>query len=332
MKKKMFLSLLIIIATVILQCSVITATEQVEVEGNINFQLENRTLEFKQYAIGTDYEGKLALILVFDYCNKSENASAAAYDFYIQVFQKGIERDFATLSFDGEWSEERGNYSKEVKDGATLTICTGFLLEDAVSPVDVEVQELVNWDETQGMTIDISQFSGETSAATEESESSADWETMYNELLADYEDLQEEYNILLAELEKYENGNAENEIGTTPVQETEAPLPEAQVEVANTSSMTKGQENALKAAQQYLSIMSFSHDGLVEQLEYEGYSNEDAVFAVDNCGADWNEQAAKSAEQYLSIMSFSRSGLIEQLEYDGYTNSQAVYGAEANGY
>ncbi|MCA5960456.1 Ltp family lipoprotein [Blautia sp. RD014234] len=38
---------------------------------------------------------------------------------------------------------------------------------------------------------------------------------------------------------------------------------------------------------------AFSYSGLVEQLEYEGFSNESSTFAVDNCGADWNEQAAK---------------------------------------
>ena len=68
------------------------------------------------------------------------------------------------------------------------------------------------------------------------------------------------------------------------------------------------------------------------QLEYEKYSHEEAVYAADHCGADWNEQAAKKAEAYLDIMSFSRQGLIDQLEYEGFTHDQAVYGAEQNGY
>ena len=70
----------------------------------------------------------------------------------------------------------------------------------------------------------------------------------------------------------------------------------------------------------------------MSQLEYEQYTHEEAVYAVDNCGADWNEQAARSAKEYLDIMSFSREGLIEQLEFDGFTNEQAVYGVEQNGY
>lgn len=95
---------------------------------------------------------------------------------------------------------------------------------------------------------------------------------------------------------------------------------------------TMGEKNALSKAHTYLSIKGFSHSGLVEQLEFDGFTHDEAVYAVDNCGADWNEQATKSAKTYLEIMSFSKQGLIEQLEFDGFTNDQAVYGAEANGY
>ena len=78
--------------------------------------------------------------------------------------------------------------------------------------------------------------------------------------------------------------------------------------------------------------MAFSYAGLVEQLEYEGYTHDEAIYGVDHCGADWFEQAAKSAKEYLSYMSFSRSGLIEQLKFEGFTQDQAEYGVEQNGY
>ena len=55
-------------------------------------------------------------------------------------------------------------------------------------------------------------------------------------------------------------------------------------------------------------------------------------YAVDNCGADWNEQAAKKAKDYMDIFSFSKEELIKQLEYEGFTYEQAVYGAAAVGY
>lgn len=91
---------------------------------------------------------------------------------------------------------------------------------------------------------------------------------------------------------------------------------------------TTGEKNALKAAKNYLNLMPFSYEGLIDQLEYEGYTTAEAAYAADNCGANWNEQALKSAKTYLDLMPFSYSGLIDQLEYEKYTPAQAAYGAD----
>ncbi len=118
----------------------------------------------------------------------------------------------------------------------------------------------------------------------------------------------------------------------TPI-ETPNSTPTSDTPLSNNNpSETLGQKNALKTAKAYLSYTSFSYTGLIKQLEYEKYSSEDAKYAADNCGADWNEQAAKMAKSYLDYSSFSRDSLITQLEYEGFTNAQAVYGAESSGY
>lgn len=96
-------------------------------------------------------------------------------------------------------------------------------------------------------------------------------------------------------------------------------------------TMTREQENAIRSADDYLSFSSFSKTGLIEQLEFEGYSKEDATFAVNNLRVNWKEQAAKSAEDYLEYSGFSRSGLIEQLEFEGFTREQAEYGVTQAG-
>ena len=94
------------------------------------------------------------------------------------------------------------------------------------------------------------------------------------------------------------------------------------------SSGTVGQKNALSSAKSYLDYSAFSYEGLIEQLEYEKFSPEDAAYAADNCGADWNEQAVASAKSYLNYSAFSYKGLIGQLEYDKFTTEQATYGAD----
>ena len=91
-------------------------------------------------------------------------------------------------------------------------------------------------------------------------------------------------------------------------------------------------DNATRKAKEYLNVMSFSRQGLIEQLEFEGFSNEASVYAVDNITVDWNEQCAKKAEEYLNVMSFSREGLYEQLAFEGFSDEQIQYGLSSVGY
>ena len=94
---------------------------------------------------------------------------------------------------------------------------------------------------------------------------------------------------------------------------------------------TTGEQNALYSANRYLSFTAFSRTGLIDQLEYEGYTTQEAEYAADRCGADWMDQARKSAVNYLEVSAFSESGLVEQLEYEGFTHEQAVYGVSLCG-
>lgn len=116
---------------------------------------------------------------------------------------------------------------------------------------------------------------------------------------------------------------------TQEVTATDMPAPTSAI--TPTPSMTVSQKNALAKAKSYLEFSAFSHDGLVAQLEFEQFSHADAVYAADNCGADWNEQAAKKAESYMSYSAFSRGGLIDQLKFEKFTQEQAEYGATSVG-
>lgn len=117
----------------------------------------------------------------------------------------------------------------------------------------------------------------------------------------------------------------------TPKEDTSEQEATEQKETKETEEkveMTTGQKNALKSAKSYLDFSAFSYEGLIKQLEFEKYTHKDAVFAADNCGADWNEQALKSAKSYLDFSAFSYTGLIKQLEFENYTTEQATYGAD----
>ena len=101
--------------------------------------------------------------------------------------------------------------------------------------------------------------------------------------------------------------------------------------ISSSSKGTISQQNAIRQAESYLRVMAFSRQGLIDQLEFGGFTPTQAVYGVDNCAANWNEQAAESANSYLKTMAFSRQGLIDQLEFGGFTPTQAVYGVEAVG-
>ena len=94
---------------------------------------------------------------------------------------------------------------------------------------------------------------------------------------------------------------------------------------------TVAQSNAKKSATSYLKYSAFSRTGLIDQLEFEGFSTADATYGVDAQNADWNAQAAKSAKSYLKYSAFSRTGLIDQLVFEGYTQAQAEYGVGTTG-
>jgi hypothetical protein len=95
---------------------------------------------------------------------------------------------------------------------------------------------------------------------------------------------------------------------------------------------TLAQQNAISSAQDYLSFTGFSRTGLIDQLEFEGFSTEEATFGVDNAGADWNAEAAEKATQYLEFSSFSRQGLYDQMAFEGFLPAEIEFGLAAVGY
>ena len=119
--------------------------------------------------------------------------------------------------------------------------------------------------------------------------------------------------------------SVDHKIESTPIADTQ---PVDTIPAETEVQMTTEQKNALRSAKSYLAFTAFSYEGLINQLEFEQYTHEDAVFAADNCGADWYEQALKSADSYLDYTAFSYKGLINQLEFEKYTTEQATYAAD----
>lgn len=86
---------------------------------------------------------------------------------------------------------------------------------------------------------------------------------------------------------------------------------------------------ALEEAEECLRYGAYSYEGLIEELnEYRGFAEDAAVYAADNCGADWNEQAVQYADRMLDYGYYSYDGVVKLLKQNDFTEEQAVYGAD----
>ena len=134
------------------------------------------------------------------------------------------------------------------------------------------------------------------------------------------------YNYGPAMYEQYMYGDSNNITYETPGSGDSGSRSGSQTSVA-----TESQQKALDKANEYVNTLALSHDGLVRQLEYDGYSTDDATYAADNCSTNWNKEAREMAEQYMESTTYTYDAMVQQLEAEGFTRSQAEFGAKAVG-
>ena len=111
----------------------------------------------------------------------------------------------------------------------------------------------------------------------------------------------------------------------------EEPAEEVKQEEPAQPEQTMSQKNAIRKAESYLDLTGFSKSGLIKQLAFEGFSEEDSAYAVENIQVDWKEQAVKKGKEYLDMSGFSRSGLYDQLTFEGFTDEEATYALDTIG-
>ena len=100
---------------------------------------------------------------------------------------------------------------------------------------------------------------------------------------------------------------------------------------SQTAAATENQQKALDKANEYVDTLPLSREGLIKQLEYDGYTTDVATYAADNCSANWNKEAKEMAEQYMDSTTYTYKDMVQQLETEGFTKDQAKFGAKAVG-
>ena len=75
-------------------------------------------------------------------------------DYYITVFQNGVECDSAFLSYD-EREEAFDNYTKKVTTGTTINVAQAYRISD-MSDITIQIKEMWNWSNPRVDTVTLS--------------------------------------------------------------------------------------------------------------------------------------------------------------------------------
>lgn len=94
--------------------------------------------------LSKDYEDKDAIIVSYDFTNNGENETSFMVAISAKAYQDGIELESAIIMGDDLNAEDQ---MKNIKPGATLTVKKAYVLDNNTSPVEVEVEKLISWDD-----------------------------------------------------------------------------------------------------------------------------------------------------------------------------------------
>lgn len=110
--------------------------------GEKTIEYGNCTLEYKDFVIDTDYEGDKAIILYFDFENKSDEVTNFYQTFDVSIFQNGKEAEITDFP-DDQASQDRFT---DLRPGAApIRVCTCYKLTDN-SDIIVRMEPSLDFD------------------------------------------------------------------------------------------------------------------------------------------------------------------------------------------
>ncbi|MBE6825016.1 MAG: DUF5067 domain-containing protein [Ruminococcaceae bacterium] len=122
-------------------------SDSAQSDENNNNSLGDYAVEIDSCRLAKDYEGKDVVIVKYIYTNVSaDNATAFYIAFEDTVYQSGIGLNRAYILEDSaNYSED--NQTKEIKAGASLDVEVAYELNDTTTDIEVEVKELISFDD-----------------------------------------------------------------------------------------------------------------------------------------------------------------------------------------
>lgn len=112
-----------------------------------NAKIGDYKVEIKEVRLAKDYEGKDTVIVKYSFTNNSDEAAAFDWTFDHKVYQNGVSLEPAYV-LDDSANYDESSSMKEIKKGVTLEVEEAYILNDTVTDIDVEVSELISFDDT----------------------------------------------------------------------------------------------------------------------------------------------------------------------------------------
>ena len=96
--------------------------------------------------LATDYKGDPIVIVKYKFTNNDDDPACFSWSLECNVFQDGIGLNTCYLSDDSaHYSSD--NQLKEIKKGATLDVEVAYELNDTTTEIEVEVSELISFND-----------------------------------------------------------------------------------------------------------------------------------------------------------------------------------------
>ncbi len=104
---------------------------------------------YKSFSLVKDYKGNDAIMITYDFTNLNpEEAQSFMIAVGDRLYQDGIQLEMAVTG-------ESENTMTSVKNGATVTVKTAYLLRNTQSPIEIELKELFSFSSNNKVTINV---------------------------------------------------------------------------------------------------------------------------------------------------------------------------------
>ncbi|MBQ9345983.1 MAG: DUF5067 domain-containing protein [Oscillibacter sp.] len=101
--------------------------------------LGDSAVEIVDAALAWDEDGSPAIVITYDWTNRTDRRTYAMSEVSEAAYQDGVELDYAGIEDDTIY--DVGTSFKEVRPGTTVRVQAAYILEDTTTPVEFELTE-----------------------------------------------------------------------------------------------------------------------------------------------------------------------------------------------